>query len=99
MAEKRPAESLDWYFNLVMDLVPKGANAPKGYEFMRDLAAAFEEAGGVSVPALQEAGIIILDDAEGTAARSARSATTSASRRSSAGCASAGCRTTRSGPR
>ena len=35
-------KSLDWYFNLVMDLVPKGPNAPKGYEFMRDLAAAFE---------------------------------------------------------
>ena len=66
-AEQRPAESLDWYFNLVMELVPKGPNAPKGYEFMRDLAAAFEQAGGVSVPALQEAGIIILDDPAGTA--------------------------------
>jgi alkanesulfonate monooxygenase SsuD/methylene tetrahydromethanopterin reductase-like flavin-dependent oxidoreductase (luciferase family) len=66
-AEQRPADSLAWYFNLVMDLVPKGPNAPKGYEFMRDLAAAFEQAGGVSVPALQEAGIIILDDPAGTA--------------------------------
>ncbi len=36
---------------------------------MRDLAAAFEQAGGVSVPALQEAGIIILDDPAGTAAK------------------------------
>lgn len=68
-AEQRPSEALDWYFNLVMDLVPKGPNAPKGYEFMRDLAAAFEEAGGVSVPALQEAGIIVLDDPAGTAAK------------------------------
>ena len=41
-AEQRPADALDWYFNLVMELVPKGPNAPKGYEFMRDLAAAFE---------------------------------------------------------
>lgn len=68
-AETRPAEALEWYFNLVMDLVPKGPNAPAGYEFMRDLAAAFEEAGGVSVPALEEGGIIILDDPEGVAAR------------------------------
>ena len=50
-----------------MDLVPKGPNGPKGYEFMRDLAAAFEQAEGVSVPALHEAGIIILDDPAGTA--------------------------------
>lgn len=66
-AQTRPSEALEWYFNLVMDLVPKGPNAPKGYEFMRDLAAAFEEAGGVSVPALEEAGIIVLDDPSGVA--------------------------------
>lgn len=56
----RPAEALDWYFNLVMDLVPKGANAPRGYEYMRDTAAAFEEAGGVDVAGLKEGGIIML---------------------------------------
>ena len=95
-AEKRPADALAWYFNLVMELVPKGPNAPKGYEFMRDLAAAFEQAGGVSVPALQEAGIILLEDPKGTADKIQRSATTSASKRSSAGCASADCPTTTS---
>jgi alkanesulfonate monooxygenase SsuD/methylene tetrahydromethanopterin reductase-like flavin-dependent oxidoreductase (luciferase family) len=68
-AETRPADALDWYFNLVMDLVPKGPDAPAGYEFMRDLAAAFEEAGGVSVPALEEGGIIVLDDPDGVAAK------------------------------
>ena len=56
----RPAEALDWYFNLVMDLVPKGPNAPAGYEYMRDTAAAFEEMGGVDVKDLKTGGIIML---------------------------------------
>ena len=56
----RPSEALDWYFNLVMDLVPKGPNAPAGYEYMRDTAAAFEEMGGVDVSMLKEGGIIML---------------------------------------
>ena len=50
---------------MVMDLVPKGPNAPKGYEYMRDLAAAFESAGPIQVSALQEGGIILLDAPEG----------------------------------
>lgn len=57
----RPAEALDWYFNLVMKLVPKGPNAPKGYEYMANLADAFEQAGGVSIDALRQGGIILLD--------------------------------------
>jgi alkanesulfonate monooxygenase SsuD/methylene tetrahydromethanopterin reductase-like flavin-dependent oxidoreductase (luciferase family) len=57
----RPAEALDWYFNLVMKLVPKGPNAPKGYEYMANLAEAFEAAGGVSINDLRAGGIILLD--------------------------------------
>jgi alkanesulfonate monooxygenase SsuD/methylene tetrahydromethanopterin reductase-like flavin-dependent oxidoreductase (luciferase family) len=64
-AVTRPSEALAWYFNLVMDLVPKGPNAPKGYEYMANLAEAFEDAGGVSIPDLQAGEIILLDDAEG----------------------------------
>jgi alkanesulfonate monooxygenase SsuD/methylene tetrahydromethanopterin reductase-like flavin-dependent oxidoreductase (luciferase family) len=59
-AFERPSEALDWYFDLVMDVVPKGAGAPKGYEFMRDTAAEFEERGGVDIRALNDSGIIML---------------------------------------
>jgi alkanesulfonate monooxygenase SsuD/methylene tetrahydromethanopterin reductase-like flavin-dependent oxidoreductase (luciferase family) len=57
----RPAEALEWYFNLVMKLVPKGPNAPKGYEYMANLADAFEQMGGVEIQALRDGGIILLD--------------------------------------
>jgi alkanesulfonate monooxygenase SsuD/methylene tetrahydromethanopterin reductase-like flavin-dependent oxidoreductase (luciferase family) len=60
-ALSRPSEALDWYFNLVMKLVPKGPNAPKGYEYMANLAEAFEQAGGVSINDLRAGGIILLD--------------------------------------
>jgi alkanesulfonate monooxygenase SsuD/methylene tetrahydromethanopterin reductase-like flavin-dependent oxidoreductase (luciferase family) len=60
-ALSRPSEALDWYFNLVMKLVPKGPNAPKGYEYMANLADAFEQMGGVSIDALRQGGIILLD--------------------------------------
>ncbi len=65
----RPSEALDWYFNLVMDLVPKGPNAPAGYEYMRDTAAAFEEMGGVDVSALKQGGIIMLGTPEEATAK------------------------------
>lgn len=60
----RPAEALDWYFNLVMKLVPKGPSAPKGYEYMANLAEAFEKSGGVSINDLRAGGIILLDTPE-----------------------------------
>jgi alkanesulfonate monooxygenase SsuD/methylene tetrahydromethanopterin reductase-like flavin-dependent oxidoreductase (luciferase family) len=60
----RPAEALDWYFNLVMKLVPKGPTAPKGYEYMANLAEAFEAGGGVSINDLRAGGIILLDTPE-----------------------------------
>ena len=60
-ALSRPSEALDWYFNLVMKLVPKGPNAPKGYEYMANLADAFEQMGGVDINMLREGGIILLD--------------------------------------
>ena len=63
-ALSRPSEALDWYFNLVMKLVPKGPNAPKGYEYMANLADAFEKAGGVSINDLRAGGIILLDTPE-----------------------------------
>jgi alkanesulfonate monooxygenase SsuD/methylene tetrahydromethanopterin reductase-like flavin-dependent oxidoreductase (luciferase family) len=63
-ALSRPSEALDWYFNLVMKLVPKGPNAPKGYEYMANLAEAFEQAGGVSINDLRAGGIILLDTPE-----------------------------------
>lgn len=63
-ALSRPAEALDWYFNLVMKLVPKGPNAPKGYEYMANLAEAFEAGGGVSINDLRAGGIILLDTPE-----------------------------------
>ena len=44
-----------------MKLVPKGPNAPKGYEYMANLADAFEQMGGVSIDMLREGGIILLD--------------------------------------
>ncbi len=58
-ALSRPAAALDWYFNLVMKLVPKGPNA-QGYEYMANVAAEFEKAGGVNIQALREGGIIML---------------------------------------
>lgn len=68
-AVTRPAEALDWYFNLVMKLVPKGPNAPKGYEYMANLAEAFEQMGGVSINDLRAGGIILLDTPEKVAAK------------------------------
>ena len=65
----RPAEALDWYFNLVMKLVPKGPNAPKGYEYMANLAEAFEQMGGVSINDLRAGGIILLDTPDKVAAK------------------------------
>jgi alkanesulfonate monooxygenase SsuD/methylene tetrahydromethanopterin reductase-like flavin-dependent oxidoreductase (luciferase family) len=65
----RPSEALDWYFNLVMKLVPKGPTAPKGYEYMANLAEAFEQGGGVSINDLRAAGIILLDTPEKVAAK------------------------------
>lgn len=68
-AFKRPADALNWYFDLVMKLVPKGPNAPAGYEYMANLAAAFEEAGGVSVEDLETGGIILLGSPDEIAER------------------------------
>jgi len=55
----RTATALDWYFNLVMKLVPKGPNA-QGYEYMAKVAADFERNGGIDIQALREGGIIML---------------------------------------
>ena len=62
-ALSRPAKALDWYFNLVMKLVPKGPNA-QGYEYMANVAAEFEKSGGVDIQNLREGGIIMLGTPE-----------------------------------
>jgi alkanesulfonate monooxygenase SsuD/methylene tetrahydromethanopterin reductase-like flavin-dependent oxidoreductase (luciferase family) len=55
----RTSAALDWYFNLVMKLVPKGPNA-QGYEYMANVAAEFEKAGGIDLKSLRDGGIIML---------------------------------------
>ena len=62
-------EALTWYFKRVMELVPKGPKAPKSYERYAKMAAEFETAGGVSIDALMELGIILLSDPEGAIRR------------------------------
>jgi alkanesulfonate monooxygenase SsuD/methylene tetrahydromethanopterin reductase-like flavin-dependent oxidoreductase (luciferase family) len=65
-AKKRTKEAFDWYFDAVMKLVPKGPNAPKTYDRYAALAAEVESAGGLTVEALEEMGVVLLgtpDDA------------------------------------
>ncbi len=57
--------AFEWYFDTVMDLVPQGPNVPKGYERYAELAAAAKEAGGLTVDALREGGIVYVGTPEG----------------------------------
>ncbi len=60
-AKANTESSLDWYFKRVVELVPQGANAPKGYERYAEVA---EQMGEISIDALMEAGIILLGTPE-----------------------------------
>lgn len=55
-AEARPSKALDWYYNFVMDLAPKGQ---KGYEYMSEKAAEAQRV-GIKIKGLQKAGTILL---------------------------------------
>lgn len=57
--------AFSWYFDTVMDLVPQGPNVPKSYERYAELATASKEAGGLTVDALREGGIVYVGTPEG----------------------------------
>lgn len=58
-------DAFSWYFDTVMDLVPQGPNVPKSYERYAELAAASKEAGGLTVDALREGGIVYVGTPQG----------------------------------
>jgi len=58
--KQRTKAAFDWYFDAVMSLVPKGPNAPKTYDRYAALAAEVEQAGGLTVEALQEMGVVLI---------------------------------------
>lgn len=66
-AMDRTRRSLQWYFDMVFSLVPKGSGAPKGYEYMANLADQMEKTGGPSVEEFNAAGVMLLDNPESIA--------------------------------
>jgi len=62
------AEPLAWHYRRVLRLVPRGPDAPRGYERYAELAAATEEAGGPTLDGLRESGAVYVGDPAGLAA-------------------------------
>ena len=58
-ASENTVDAFGWYFEKVMELVPRGAKVPRTYEAYAAMASAYEAAGGLPIEQLQEMGIII----------------------------------------
>ena len=56
---------LEWYVDATTAAVPHGDDAPETYRRYADLAAAQDEAGGMTVTGLREGGVVYVGDAEG----------------------------------
>jgi alkanesulfonate monooxygenase SsuD/methylene tetrahydromethanopterin reductase-like flavin-dependent oxidoreductase (luciferase family) len=63
-AKARTVDAFGWYFDKVMELVPRGAKVPKTYEAYAEMARAYEAAGGFPIETLQEMGVIVLGDSD-----------------------------------
>lgn len=59
------AGPLAWYYRKVLDLVPHGPDAPRGYERYAQLVAASEEAGGLTLAGLRESGTVYVGEPDG----------------------------------
>ena len=69
-ARENTKEALDWYFKRVMELVPKGENAPSTYQRYAEVAAQFDEIPPDElVNVLVDGGIILLSDPRGAIER------------------------------
>lgn len=60
-------EALDWYYDSALELVPQGSHVPRTYERYAELAAASEEAGGLTIEGLREGGVVYVGEPEGLA--------------------------------
>ncbi|MDQ0382296.1 LLM class flavin-dependent oxidoreductase [Amycolatopsis thermophila] len=66
-AVRDAAGPLSWYYRNVLDLVPSGPDVPRTYERYAELAAASEEAGGLTLDGLRESGVVYVGDPAGLA--------------------------------
>lgn len=58
-------DPLMWYFKTILNAVPQGPDAPRGYERYAELVAAADEAGGMTIEGLREGGVVYVGEPDG----------------------------------